>query len=54
MMLVHIDESFLMSSLKRIGIYFLHGWIHLFMVQVDYRFLGIGWCMVDALVYGTD
>ena len=27
--------------------------MHLFMVQVDYRFLGIGWCMVDALFYGT-
>jgi hypothetical protein len=21
------------------------------MVQVDYRLFGIGWCMVDALVY---
>ena len=28
--------------------------MHLFMVQVDYRLLGTGWCMVDALVYGTD
>jgi hypothetical protein len=27
--------------------------MHLFMVQVDYRLFGIGWCMVDALVYGT-
>jgi hypothetical protein len=32
-----------------IGTYMVHGWMHLFMVQVDY----IGWCMVDALVYGT-
>jgi hypothetical protein len=34
-----------------IGTYLVHGWMHLFMVQVDYRF-GTG-CMVDALVYGT-
>jgi hypothetical protein len=27
--------------------------MHLFMVQVDYRLVGTGWCMVDALVYGT-
>ena len=27
--------------------------MHLFMVQVDYRLFHIGWCMVDALVYGT-
>jgi hypothetical protein len=26
--------------------------MHLFMVQVDYRLFGTGWCMVDALVYG--
>ena len=36
-----------------IGTYLVHGWMHLFMVQVDYRLFGIGWCMVDALVYGT-
>jgi hypothetical protein len=23
------------------------------MVQVDYMLFGTGWCMVDALVYGT-
>jgi hypothetical protein len=34
-----------------IGIYLVHGWMHLFMVQVDYRLFDIGWCMVDALVY---
>jgi hypothetical protein len=34
-----------------IVIYFLHGQMHLFMVQVDYRLFGTGWCMVDALVY---
>jgi hypothetical protein len=35
-----------------IGIYLVHGWIHLSMVLVDYRlFGGTGWCMVDALVY---
>jgi hypothetical protein len=34
-----------------IGIYLVHGWMHLFMVQVSYRLFGIGWCMVDALVY---
>ena len=27
--------------------------MQLFMVQVDYRLFGTGWCMVDALVYGT-
>jgi hypothetical protein len=27
--------------------------MHFFMVQVDYMLVGIGWCMVDALVYGT-
>jgi surface polysaccharide O-acyltransferase-like enzyme len=54
MMLVHIDESLLMISLHMIGIYLVHGWMHLFMVQVDYRLSGTGWCMVDALVYGTD
>jgi hypothetical protein len=26
--------------------------MHLFMVQVDYRLFGAGWCMVDVLVYG--
>jgi hypothetical protein len=31
--------------------YLVHGWMHLFMVQVDYRLFGTGWCMVDALVY---
>ena len=36
-----------------IGTYLVHGWLHLFMVQVDYRLFGIGWCMVEALVYGT-
>jgi hypothetical protein len=51
MMLVNIDESFLMSILHIIGIYLVHGWMHLFMVQVDYRLFGTGWCMVDALVY---
>ena len=34
-----------------IGIYLVHGWMHLFMVQVDYRLFGTGWCMVDELVY---
>jgi hypothetical protein len=24
--------------------------MHLFMVQIDYRLFGTGWCMVDALV----
>jgi hypothetical protein len=37
-----------------ICIYLVLGWMHLFMVQVDYRLLGTGWCMVDAIVYGTD
>ena len=34
-----------------IGIYLVHGWMHLFVVHVDYRLFGTGWCMVDALVY---
>ena len=34
-----------------IGIYLLHGWMHLFMVHVDYRLFGTGWCIVDALDY---
>ena len=30
------------------------GWLmHLFMVKVDYMLFGIGWCMVDAFIYGT-
>jgi hypothetical protein len=29
-----------------IGAYLVHGWMHLVMVIT-------GWCMVDALVYGT-
>ena len=33
-----------------IGIYLVHGWMHLFMIQVDYRLFGTGWCMVYALV----
>jgi surface polysaccharide O-acyltransferase-like enzyme len=51
MMLVHIDEALLMIIRHMIGIYLVHGWMHLFMVQVDYRLFGTGWCMVDALVY---
>jgi len=27
--------------------------MHFFMVQVDYNLFGIGWCIDDALVYGT-
>jgi surface polysaccharide O-acyltransferase-like enzyme len=37
MMLVHIVESLLMIGRHMIGIYLVHGWMHLFMVQVDYR-----------------
>jgi hypothetical protein len=40
MMLVHIDESLSMSILHMIGIYLVHGWMHLFMVQVDYKLFG--------------
>ena len=36
-----------------IGTYLAHGWLHLFMVQVDYRLFATGWFMFDALVYGT-
>ena len=51
MMLVHINESLLMNIWHMIGIYLLHGWMHLFMVQVVYKLFGTGWCMVDALFY---
>jgi hypothetical protein len=54
MMLVHIDELLLIISLNIISIYLVHGWMHLFMVQVDYKLFGIDWCMVDAVVYVTD
>ena len=46
MMLVHIDESQLMSTRNMIGTYLVHGWLHLFMVQVEvqvdalFRFIG--------------
>jgi hypothetical protein len=36
-----------------IGTYLVHAWLHLFMVQVDYRLFGTVWCMVGSLVYGT-
>jgi hypothetical protein len=36
-----------------IGTYLLHGWLHFFMLWVDYKLFGTGWCMVDALVYST-
>ena len=36
-----------------IDTYLVDGWMHLFMVRVDYMLFGIGWCMVDALFYGT-
>jgi hypothetical protein len=41
-----------------IGTYLVHGWMHFFMVQVDLfgqvdMLFVQGWCMVDALVYGT-
>jgi hypothetical protein len=47
--------------LYRFGAWLMHlfiglqvgAWLMLFMVQVDYRLFGTGWCMVDALVYGT-
>jgi hypothetical protein len=34
-----------------IGIYLVHGWMHLFMVQVDYRLFGTGaWLMLLFMV----
>jgi hypothetical protein len=33
--------------------YFVHGWLQFFMVKFDYKLFGTGWCMLDALVYGT-
>jgi hypothetical protein len=32
-----------------IGTYLVHGWMHFFMVQVDYRLFGTGWCMLMHL-----
>ena len=40
-----------MSTRHMIGKYLVYGWLHLFMVQVDYRLFDTSWCMVDALVY---
>jgi surface polysaccharide O-acyltransferase-like enzyme len=37
MMLVYIDDSLLMIGRHIIGIYVVHGWMHFFMVQFDYR-----------------
>ena len=66
MMLVHIVESLLMIGWHMIGIYLVRGWMHLFMVQVDYRLVhgwctclwyrlitgwGTGWCMVQIYWY---
>ena len=51
MILVHIDESLFISSLHMIDIYLVHGWMHFFMIWVDYRLFGIGWCMVDVVIY---
>ena len=46
MMLLHIDEYLTHDW------YIIGTWLDaLFMVQVDYRLFGTGWCMVDALVY---
>jgi hypothetical protein len=58
-------DRFVIGYLYRFGAWLMHlfmvqvevqvgAWLmHLFMVQVDYRLFGTGWCMVDALVYGT-
>jgi hypothetical protein len=40
---------FMVQVEVQVGTWFMH----LFMVQVDYSLFGIGWCMVDALFYGT-
>ena len=55
--LAHIHEVYswwcwyiLMSSWNMIGTYLVHGWMHLFMVQVDYRLVH-GWCMVQIYWY---
>jgi hypothetical protein len=47
--------------LYRFGAWLMHlfmvhvgAWLmHLFMVQFAYKLFDTGWCMVDALVYGT-
>ena len=47
-----------MSSWDLIGTYLVHGWMHLFMVHVDYKFFGIGWlhgwctCLWYRLIIG--
>jgi hypothetical protein len=51
--LVHGWFHFFMVQVDT-GLVQVGAWLmHLFMVQVDYRLFGTGWCMVDALVYGT-
>ena len=57
--MVHVGEVIVTGYLYRFGAWLMH----LFMIQVDYRLMhgsdywyrlfGIGWCMVDALFYGT-
>ena len=42
-------HSFMVQVEVQVGAWLMH----LFMVQDDYRLVGQGWCMVDALVYGA-
>jgi hypothetical protein len=50
----YIFGAWLMHSLMVQVEVHVGAWLmHLFMVQADYRLFGTGWCMVDALVYGT-
>ena len=50
----YIFSEWLMHSLMVQVEVQVGAWLmHLFMVQDDYRLFGIGWSMVDALVYGT-
>ena len=47
--LVWLMHSLMVQVEVQVGAWLMH----LFMVQDDYRLFGIGWCMVDGLVYGT-
>jgi hypothetical protein len=37
----------------QVEVQFIAWLMHLFMVHVDYKLVGTGWCMVDAFFYGT-
>jgi hypothetical protein len=42
-------HSLMVQVEVQVGAWFMH----LFIVQADYKLFGTGWCMVDAIIYGT-